>query len=257
MTYVGQRETMRLEVRDEEGLLSDATVTLTLTRPDGTTALPEVSHDDTGKYSAQVTYDQAGGWLRVWQTTGTVVSVDADQLHVAAPELQPVTLAELKKQLNRSDRADDLELQVHLDAAIEVVEDLVGPLTVREFTETHCGPTLALNRRPLVSVMSVTGPGGLVLNDGLYTVDTAAGTLTARWGARQDLTVVYRAGWSTIPAAYRLAVLIIAQHLWQTQHGGGGRVLPGDDTIAMPGMGFAIPSRAVELLTGGMLPGIA
>ncbi|MEE3918194.1 hypothetical protein V2I01_04855 [Micromonospora sp. BRA006-A] len=78
MSYLlGQRDTLRLEVRDEQGNLSNADVALTLTKPDGTTASPAVDNPLFGVYTAQVTYDQAGDWLRVWQVSGAVVAVDS------------------------------------------------------------------------------------------------------------------------------------------------------------------------------------
>ncbi len=172
------------------------------------------------------------------------------------------TLDDLKRQLNRSltDTSDDGELTIHLAAAIEAVEGKVGPLTVRPFSEQHrpAGRWVSLDQRPLVSVTSVTASDGGQLQLADDAVDEAAATVRLPIaGGRRPYTVVYQAGWGTTQASHFLAVLIIAQHLWNAQHGGGGRVMPGDEPITVPGVAFAIPMRAAELLTGDLIPGMA
>lgn len=172
------------------------------------------------------------------------------------------TLDDLKKQLNRSltDTSDDGELTIHLAAAIEAVEGKVGPLTVREFTEQHrpAGRWIALDQRPVVSVTSVTASDGGQVQLEDDAVDAAAATVKLPIaGGGQPYTVVYQAGSATPLTSYVLAALIIGQHLWNAQHGGGGRVMPGDEPVMVPGIAFAIPMRAAELLSGDLLPGFA
>jgi hypothetical protein len=70
------------------------------------------------------------------------------------------------------------------------------------------------------------------------------------------LDVTYQAGLAIVPEDYRLAGLIIIQHLWETQRGTMGVQLGGDSETYMPGRGFAIPRRAMELLDPP-LPGVA
>ncbi|MFI6332919.1 hypothetical protein ACIBBG_32010 [Micromonospora chersina] len=174
----------------------------------------------------------------------------------------PVTLGDLKKQLNRAldDTSDDDEMTLHLNAAIEAVEGKVGPLTVQTFTEQHRPPGrwVSLDRRPLVSVTSVTTADGGVLQLADDALDEDAATVQLPVaGGRRPHTIVYQAGRAKAPAAHKLAVLIIAQHLWNAQHGGGGRVMPGDEPIMVPGISFAIPMRAAELITDDIISGIA
>jgi hypothetical protein len=59
------------------------------------------------------------------------------------------------------------------------------------------------------------------------------------------------AGWGTeVPAPFGEAGRIILEHLWQTQRGPSARpTLGGEETVALPGFGFAIPNRAAELLS--------
>jgi hypothetical protein len=166
-----------------------------------------------------------------------------------------LVLADLKTHLNidLSDTSQDSELQGFLDAAIDVAEGIVGPITVRSFTETHyghAGGPLFLFRTPVESVESVAngyGPYSLV---GL-TADTSMGAVrsASSYGLRGDVTVTYTAGRATIPAAVRLAVLIIAAHLWETQRGAAPLPFGVNDVDApTPGLGYAIPRRAEELL---------
>ncbi len=51
-----------------------------------------------------------------------------------------------------------------------------------------------------------------------------------------------------VPAAVRIATAIIVQHLWRTQNGPGRARGQVDDLAAVPGAGYALPNRALELL---------
>ncbi|MEW2442789.1 hypothetical protein [Micromonospora marina] len=256
MTYVGQRETLRLQVRDEEGALSDATVVLTVTRPDTTTTQPVVSHDGVGLYSAQVTYDQAGDWLRVWQVSGSVVAVDADQVHITAPVLRLVGLAEVKAQLNiaAADTSQDAELADYIDVVTEVVEHIVGPVVPRQVVETHDGGSeaLVLRRPPVLEVTAVT-EGGVALTSDAWAM-SSAGILyrpAGRWrDARGAVTVTYRAGRASVPASIRQAAKELLALHWRSQQGGnyspfdtGGE--PGDGQVIL---GFFVPGKVMQLL---------
>lgn len=60
----------------------NATVTLTVKAPDGTTSTPAVSHDGTGQYSATVEMTAAGPWQYRWVATGTVKAADEGLISV-------------------------------------------------------------------------------------------------------------------------------------------------------------------------------
>jgi hypothetical protein len=65
------------------------------------------------------------------------------------------------------------------------------------------------------------------------------------------LRVTYVAGRRIVPAAITAAAKIILQHLWRTQQGPGRPQRGVDDfdvTEPIPGLGYAIPNRAVQLL---------
>ncbi len=70
------------------------------------------------------------------------------------------------------------------------------------------------------------------------------------------IAVTCTAGLSAVPAHVRLAALITVQHLWETQRGGRDRRFTGNEDAWNPGMGYALPRRALELL-GDQVSGIA
>lgn len=178
-------------------------------------------------------------------------------------------LADLKNQLNipSSDTSNDAELTLYLNTSNEVCESLIGPSASTAFTEIQgtVDGSIVLMKRPLISVTSVTPITGNVLGTVLpstaYLVDVNRGGLTIS-GYTGDFQVVYQAGWAVIPARATLMLIIIAQHLWETQRGGmAASVVSPQDTVSIPGLGFAIPKRAAELANTlnapSTVPGIA
>ena len=184
------------------------------------------------------------------------------------------TVDDLRRHANMTSTADDAELQDHLDAAVEIVEGLIGPIDApATVTETHYNTSsdvLVLKRMPvgaLVSVSSRVGASTTALTLADYELDAASGLLRVASGARfyGSYTVSYTSGRDALPASIHLAVLIIAAHLWETQRmpGMGDSVQPGfGGADGVPdagslGRGYAIPNRAQELLRPYMLPSVA
>jgi len=174
---------------------------------------------------------------------------------VALPDL-----TDFKAHLNITGTDDDAELQSMLDAAVDVVENIVGTLSPRSTTETHynvSGPFLVLRKVPVgaLTALSVRLYVGMVAADqdvSGYLLDPDTGVVRTANGypLRGDITVTYTAGYDAVPAAVGLATLIIAAQLWETQR--GAMPLPAnatdDDTSAMVGFAPAIPNRAKTLL---------
>ena len=167
------------------------------------------------------------------------------------------TVADLKQHINipADVTTDDDELGDVLDAAIELAESIVGPLTSGTVTEIHRGVSsdvLVLQQMPvgeLVAVSSRVGATTTALTLGDYELDTETGMVRVAAGTRFAGTYVveYTAGADTPSASQKLGILIIASHLWQTQRVPGvNRFGTPDEPTASPG--FAIPNRAVELL---------
>jgi hypothetical protein len=243
------------------GVLTDATVVVTVTKPDGTTTAPTPVHTATGLYDATVTVDQAGVWTWVWTASGAVTSKETGQFTAIAPRVLVADFAEFKAHLNRTDLTDDAELRTYLVAATDWVERTIGgPLSVQTFTESVpvSGWWITPSQRPLVSVTSLTPELGALLDPSAYVVDTLRGAIRIRWGAFTGwYTLVYKAGYAVIQERHKLAGLIVAAHLWQIQNGGGGMPFPGDSDVPQFGQGYAIPNRAKELLAPDRIPGFA
>jgi hypothetical protein len=170
-----------------------------------------------------------------------------------------VTLAEAKRQLDIESTSHDVELQLYIDSLDLVIEGYVGVVEQRVFTDTITGggPGLCVLHPPLVAVTSLTGGMGV-------SVDYPAGTLALNGPAgiisRSDgsffpagsYTVTYTAGRAAIPPTVRLAALILLQHLWRTQYGASRVPVGGADdwsvTDPIPGFGYAVPNRVLQLL---------
>lgn len=145
-------------------------------------------------------------------------------------------------------------LQETLDAAIEVVEHRVGPVDSATPTfKVHAnGKHLVLPATRLTNVTAITDPDGVDVPLEQAELNLLSGIVTLRSASRRG---AYTVAVSTreSSASLRQAVKIIASHIWDVQRGsaaGGNRpgfVQPATDGTVV-GRGYAIPSRAAELL---------
>lgn len=172
----------------------------------------------------------------------------------------PPTVTDLQEHITSG--ATDGELQTMLDAAVNVVEAAVGPLSPITFTETHyeaAGRMLVLRQCPVVAVSSIERVSWTIstaLLASQYALEPETGIVRLVDGTlfAGDYRVTYTAGYDALPAAIYQAILIIAAHLVETQRVPGAN-RPGfgaygqPEVASMPlGVGFAIPNRAQELL---------
>lgn len=171
-----------------------------------------------------------------------------------------ITIDDVHDHLNMTDatEGDDLELAVHITAASELVEQMVGPVVIRQFTDLErTGPRLALDQRPVVELLAVAptfGAGaaldvaGLVVNRETGTVRQVSGSYLL--GGPWDVT--YTAGRAEtvaeVPDALGLACRVIVAHLWETQRAATLGPQSDDFTPLVQGSGFAIPYRARDLM---------
>jgi hypothetical protein len=176
-----------------------------------------------------------------------------------------VTLEEAKRQLDLTGTAEDVELQVYVDALPEVIEGYIGVVEPREITDTVSGggPSLMVLHPPVLSVTALSGPGTAPVS---YPVDTLAVTGPAGLISRTDgapfaagtYTVTYQAGRAAVPPTVKLAALILLQHLWRTQYGASRVQVGGADdfdvTEPAAGWGYAVPNRVLQLLEPYKLP---
>ncbi|MEU3426596.1 head-tail connector protein [Streptomyces gardneri] len=180
-----------------------------------------------------------------------------------------LTLAEAKAQLDITTTTHDTELQAYVDAIDEVIEGIIGPVTVREFTEQvdGRGPTLSLLRAPAISLTSFTPvlDGGPTLDVAQLHLNGALGEVRRKDGAcfiGGPWMAVYQAGRAPVSPTINISGRILLQHWWRTQYGAArGNVGGADDfdvNEPVAGWGYAIPNRVLQLLepfkTG---PGVA
>ncbi|MEV8354625.1 head-tail connector protein [Streptomyces niveus] len=179
-----------------------------------------------------------------------------------------LTLDEAKAQLDIESSATDTELGMYIDALTSVIEGYVGPVEEQEVTETVRGQggAVALLRPPVLSLAALTpvSSGGAAVDvTGLH-VDGPSGVVTYLNGSQfcgGPWTAVYTAGRVSVPPTINLAAVLLLQHLWRTRYGaarGGG---PADDFSVqdpIPGFGYAVPNRVLQLLESfKQPPGIA
>jgi hypothetical protein len=281
---LGQPVTIPITVkqRNTDGTYSlvDATTVTTvikLAQADGTTTTTGTytspAHDGLGAYHQDVPVTDLTGlghYQYAVTTTGPgagVQSGDFDVFDPFEPALLP--LQDGKSQLNipATVTTYDTEIQDYIATIESSLEgETGGPLISRTVTERGeldgtC-TVLQVQQRPLVSVTSITPvatglaadlSAGLDLDKGAGIIRAIGGrTLAASWNAA--VTVVYVAGWGTVmPAAFNIIARIILQHLWLTQHGPSARPsMGGEETVLLPGWGFAVPRQAAELLNGSL-----
>jgi hypothetical protein len=159
---LGDSVLLTFTVRDVAGALIDATVVLTLTKPDGSTSTPTVTHASLGTYTATITVDQTGLWLYRWTATGAATTAEDGQFYVqpAATAQVYTTRAELKAGLGipQTDTVDDDDL----DDAILTASRAVEGDTQRTFYKTTETRTLEPTDRwhlrlgPYMDLVSVT-----------------------------------------------------------------------------------------------------
>lgn len=181
-----------------------------------------------------------------------------------------VTLVEFKEHLNLSaDTSEsDSELQRHLNAAIEAIEDRIGPILHTNVSErvTATNGAVVVTTKPLVSVTSLemvtTGttysPSDLDLGEKSGVIRHLLETPFP--AGRYD--VGYVAGHDETNASdkRKTAVLYVAEHFWEMQRKGisDRPGLFGEDTDTAGNVseaaanfvyrGYALPRRALELI---------
>ncbi|MCU1617190.1 MAG: hypothetical protein JWO98_4730 [Frankiales bacterium] len=183
-----------------------------------------------------------------------------------------VTLEDVKDFLRipSTDTASDDKLVEHLDAAWAAAEFYCGDLSTGTYTEVHDGGGQAIYTRhtPVASVISLTEyigsitytltnqPLGSSVDAWGYTIDdpdvgrivrrSASGIAWRFVPGVGNVRIAYTTGRAVVPAQVTLGVKIVVQHLWETQRVPGVRGASAD-TSPIPGLGYAIPNRAIEL----------
>lgn len=273
---------------DDSGNPVNASVTpvLTITLPDQTTATPAVTATGTGAYKPSAPYlpGQAGHYLWAWVAAGTYPGAYADSFEVRpSPDPTIISLAEEREILKipAGDTAYDSEIRSFSQAVTEWVEYVAGPVVTQQVTEvvraqgtvlilskppvrTDMGTTLpAANRRDgsttngLVSITPLLSYGFMYPLDQLL-VDGPRGIVRHLAGLPflysgdpySQFSVTYWAGRKVIPWGVYEATKITLKHVWAVERGGQAQAASFGETQTVPtGFGFAVPVRAVQLLT--------
>jgi len=244
--------------------LAAADGTLTTT---GTYSTP--THISLGKYQQDVPaadLTSLGHYQWTATSTGTGAGVAFGDFDVHDPWEQAVLpRQDAKDMLNipQATTTSDAELDAFIATIGTSLEGLTGgPLVSRVITE-RCEFTggyrqLQVRQRPLVSVISIiTVASGTALDVTGLDLSPASRMIRRKDDAPfpadgPAALVTYVAGWGVaVPAAFNLASRMILQHLWTTQRGSVSLPMQGgDELVTLPGMGFAIPRAAAQLLNG-------
>lgn len=263
---LGATARLTAECRDPAGTLTTATTAaVTVTLPDGTTATPTATEPATpGLYQADYVTTAPGRHTVRWLFTGPAHAyTDMFDVSEAAPPAI-MSLATGRRHLKKTDTEDDDEIRDWIEACTRAVEQFVGPVVVRTVTETlrfTTGRSVAVTHIPALAITSVTQlrTGGPAYTVDELVLDPDTGLIEAADGGvlYGPLLITYRVGRLIVSANIRSAAKIILQHLWRTRQGPGRPQRGTDDydvTEPIPGLGFAIPNRAVQLLDPDRLP---
>jgi hypothetical protein len=254
-------------VQDAAGAPANAgSMSLVLTLPDRTTVTVDpVTPTSTGVYGYDYPTVQAGRHSVRWLATGINAGAYTDMFDVreATPPML-MSLATAKRHLKKNDSNDDDEIRDWIEACTRAVEQFVGPVVMRTVVEDlrfRSACSVALTRIPVVELTSVTAlvTGGTSYDVDDLHLDGETGIVTRLAGGvlYGPLRFVSVVGRPIISANISSAGKIILQHLWRTRQGPGRPQLGTGDfdvTEPIPGLGFAIPNRAVQLLDPDRLP---
>lgn len=227
------------------GSLTAATVTLSVTAPDGTVTAPTVTTSATGIYNATVPTDQVGPWFYVWSVTGAVPDDEVPgQFYVASRA--PLTYASLYTVrlalgVNNDTSRDDLILAA-CQSASRFIDDVCGRRFYADATAT--ARTYRLRARvyrcdegEALLVDDIASTSGLIVEIGsgsTYTAvtdyETAPDNALARgqaitelirtgsswrYSALSRVRITARWGWPAVPDAIAEAAKLQAARLFR------------------------------------------
>ena len=235
---VGDRVNLQHLVYSAAGALTNATVALTVTAPDGTTSTPSVTNSATGTYTSAFTLTSAGTWLWVWTVSGAVVDVEMGSVLAANPG--PITYAsvpELKGYIGVTDTNDDGRILDSLETASRWIDrycsrqfGLSSTATARVFSDWSCSVDVDdfWTTTGLVVKTDTAGDGtySTTLSASNYRVEPSNGIVDGEIGWPYYrlilvntypvtsqfpwLQVTAKWGWSAVPGPVKTACLLVA-----------------------------------------------
>ena len=260
------------DVLDAAGALPHAaTVPLTITLPDGTTATPAITDATvSGQYRLAYQTTIPGRYTAHAVTTSPVTSWDDEFDAAATPWPAMVSLADAKSQLNMdvTNHAFDDELRDFIAAATGAAELYKHEVIVRRTVTDRLDLSRLgwygyaygglrrqqfwLHSAPVISLTSMVSWDGTFTWDVTQMAVSPSGVVRVMNGPPVTgiVDVTQIAGYQVIPAHYKRGALVILQHLWETQRGPGtaaSGVIGSEEHWRQPGEFFSVPDKAKEL----------
>lgn len=238
-------------------LTNASSVTLTITLPDGTTTSPSVTNPPalTGKYRVTYLAVQEGRHIARWVTaTPNTAHVDVFEVRTAAsPAL--LSLADAKAHLNITGTGSDDELREYLEAATAVIEERIGPVVRRAYSEQFNGGgcRIYLRRTQVLTVTALTriSDGSTPVSLSELNINTDRGVITRKNGSAfptGQMSITYTAGRTYVDPSWTLAAKHILAHNWESQLGNLPSIQGSEpDYVAAAGRPL-IPPSALALL---------
>lgn len=225
-----------------------ATVTLTVTKPDGSTTNPSVAEAPTGTYKATFALDLAGTWLYKFKATGAATDAEDGYFFVEAAVAAGLyaTVDQLKARFGITDAIDDYLIRHAIRSASRAIDDDIGhrpggftadaTATTKQYRTYR--NTLWEPEGEILFVDAISTASGVIVETGDGTTWTVLATgytlepLNALTEGRpvtkirRDLTtwststnarvrVTAKWGWPQIPAPIRDATEILAGRLFK------------------------------------------
>jgi uncharacterized phiE125 gp8 family phage protein len=240
-------------------LTAPTSFAVVLTAPDATTPSVTVVNSSTGVYAVTYVATMAGRYRAV----GTAVGNGCDGVSVLEWNVSAVSpssvigLEDAKTFLRVFSSDTDDEIRAMLEAVSDVCERFTRKTWRRQtFVETYTvgddTDVIRLRHSPVVSVTTVV-ENGVTLTASDYTLDGRQGWLKrgsslayVDWQCGfQGTTVTYVAGpaGGVVPPNILQGCRLLAQHMWETQRGGGLPRQAGADGEYDPRLGFYVPNR--------------
>ncbi|MEU6490389.1 hypothetical protein ABZ890_08345 [Streptomyces sp. NPDC046984] len=255
---------LKTTVRDADGAPADAgNMALTVTLPDASTFIvPSVASDSPGVYTYGYPTVQPGLHAVRWLATGANACADSDVFSVRdaiPPMLFSLASAKSKLRIPLTSTGDDEDLRECIEATTACVEFFVGPIVRRTVTQVVRGAreSWVLHTTPVLEVTAITPmtPWYQPIDVGVLDVDGSTGILRRSdglWFFEGEYRITFTAGRTAVKPNWSMAARLILQHLWRTNYGATRATSGGGDDVSVtepiPGLGYAIPNRALQLL---------
>lgn len=261
-TMLGGTWFKRYDVTKADGTAGTATVSVSVTLPDGTVSVLAPVFTSPNHYDVLYPTTQIGRHVVTASATGLdlgsfVATWAPDIFHVdsAVTMAALVGLDEAKVRLNASKATNDAELLdfiMKASASVEARTRLWHRATITDTFRRRTIRTVYLRKAPAVSITSVV-ENGVTLDAGTYQLGGGNGLIKpgSSWSAGDgSLVVTYLAGETVVPLDVREGVLMLLEHMWSTQRGPVARSLSAAAAEAEydPRSAYAWPRRVEEQL---------